>query len=166
MSRASETGLTEDIFREAEMIRNILKESKEFRLLIKNPVIKPQKKYELISALFRNKVNELFMDFFKLIIDKNRIEYLPEIIEGCIRIYNETKSITEVEVKTAVTPNLDEQAVIRQKIESYLNRKIKMNISSDPEIIAGFIARAGDIMIDGSVKNQLISLKKHFTAGN
>ncbi|MGA1696643.1 MAG: F0F1 ATP synthase subunit delta, partial [Arenicellales bacterium] len=47
---------------------------------------------------------------------------------------------------------------IAQALEKKLGRKVTLEVSADPSLIGGAVIRAGDLVIDGSVKTRLEKL--------
>ena len=61
----------------------------------------------------------------------------------------------EADVISATELNEKQQAEISGALEKRLARKVKLNCSVDPTLIAGVKIKAGDTVIDGSVKSKL-----------
>jgi len=61
----------------------------------------------------------------------------------------------EADVTSATELNAKQQADISAALEKRLARKVKLNCSVDPTLIAGVKIKAGDTVIDGSVKSKL-----------
>ncbi|HDH1307386.1 TPA: ATP synthase F1 subunit delta, partial [Klebsiella quasipneumoniae subsp. similipneumoniae] len=64
-------------------------------------------------------------------------------------------STVEVEVTSAGELNEQQLAKISAAMEKRLSRKVKLNCKIDKSVIAGFVLRAGDLVIDNSIRNRL-----------
>ncbi|MCE1694961.1 ATP synthase F1 subunit delta, partial [Enterobacter hormaechei] len=51
--------------------------------------------------------------------------------------------------------NEQQQAKISAAMEKRLSRKVKLNCKIDKSVIAGVVIRAGDMVIDGSIRGRL-----------
>ena len=64
------------------------------------------------------------------------------------------------EIITAV--KLDQKSInnIKSKLENSINKKIEVSTSVDPTLIAGFVAKIGDRILDASAKSSLIKMDR------
>jgi len=69
-----------------------------------------------------------------------------------------------VSVKVAIPLSPDEPSALQRAIERYAGRAVAMDVQIDPEIIGGVWVRIGDVVIDGSLKARLESLRQHLCA--
>jgi len=67
-----------------------------------------------------------------------------------------------VHVKTAAGLSQQQSAQLKQRFEAYSKKKVFIDQSLDKQLIGGFIARIGDTVFDGSVRQQLELLRKRF----
>ena len=80
----------------------ICRQSREFVLMLKSPVISANKKNKIVDAVTENKISKLTQTFIKLLCSKNRESNLPEIISSFIEQFNKIKGIHKVKLSTAV----------------------------------------------------------------
>ena len=69
----------------------------------------------------------------------------------------EERTIT-ARVESALPVSDAHQQKIAQALEKKLGRKVTLEVSADPSLIGGAVIRAGDLVIDGSVKTRLEKL--------
>jgi F-type H+-transporting ATPase subunit delta len=60
-----------------------------------------------------------------------------------------------VDVTSAVELTADKLITLSAALEKRLARKVQLNCSVDASIVSGLVIQAGDMVIDGSVKNKL-----------
>ncbi|OEJ08955.1 ATP synthase F1 subunit delta, partial [Shigella sp. FC1967] len=65
------------------------------------------------------------------------------------------ESTVDVEVTSAIELTKQQLANISAAMEKRLSRKVKLNCKIDKSVIAGMIIRAGDLVIDGSIRGRL-----------
>lgn len=151
--------VTEDVtsFKEVTKVR-------DFYLLLKSPIIKGDKKWAIIQKLFGGKYDELTMAFLKILIQKGREMYLPEIAHEYSEQYKVIKKITIVTVTSAKPLSKEVLDAIRQKLlkSSSTSDNIEIITKVDPTLIGGFILEYDDKLFDNSVVHKLDLLKKEF----
>lgn len=94
-------------------------------------------------------------NFLLLLAEYSRLNVLPEISV----LFDEHKDLEENSVDVDVTSatELDEpvRKAMTAALEQRLNRKVRLNLAVDAALIGGAILRAGDLVIDGSLKSRL-----------
>lgn len=147
-----------------EDIEGLIKvtDNRDFYLLLKSPIVPPSKKQAIVEEIFSGKVQPLTMEFFKIIIRKNRENLLPEIAEEFLNQYRALNNITAVRLTTATPLDDHALAALRDKLKETGVVPDKMEVTTvvDEKIIGGFIVEIGDKIIDNSVAHKLSSLSK------
>ncbi len=94
-------------------------------------------------------------NLLKLLVEYDRVDVLPEISELFEAMKAEAENTLDVTV-TAAAPLSDELARrIRAALEKKLGREIHLSTAVDEELLGGAVIRAGDFVIDGSVRSRL-----------
>ncbi len=162
MTTAEELHFLKDVSDDLTVIKRSIDESHEFRLFLKSPIIKKEKKQQVFEAAFGKSIQPLTLKFLSLLAEKGREGILLNIIEAFVRLQDETLGIVNVHVKTASELSAQQTLQLEQRFETYSKKKVRIDVSLDSKLIGGFIARIGDTMFDGSVKRQLELLHKRF----
>ena len=162
LTTAEELHILKNVSDDLTVIQLIIKESHEFQLFLKSPVIKKEKKQTVFKATFGSSVQSLTIQFLSLLVEKERVDALPSIIEAFFRLQDEMLGIIHVRVKTAAELSQQQMTQLKQRFEAYSKKKVYFELSLDKQLIGGFIARIGDTVFDGSVKQQLELLRKRF----
>lgn len=87
--------------------------------------------------------------------ENNRLNALPDVLEQFIHLRAASEAISEVEVTSANALSDEQLKKISAAMEKRLSRKVKLNCKIDKSVMAGVIIRAGDMVIDGSVRGRL-----------
>lgn len=97
-------------------------------------------------------------NFVKLLADYRRLPILPEIAAEYTALCEQAQGVVNVELRAATALDAGEQARICAALKKKLNRDIKLTCVTDKSLIGGAILRAGDLVIDGSVRDKLTRL--------
>jgi F-type H+-transporting ATPase subunit delta len=140
----------------------ILEASKinEFRFFLENPVIFPSKKQEIFNSIFRAYLDDLTLDFFKLLTRNKRELYFTAIARNFRAFAGSYFGIKSVELVTAYKP--DEKLIknISDIISGVFKAKVEISEKIDPEIIGGFVVTVEGLQYDASVSTKLNNIKK------
>jgi F-type H+-transporting ATPase subunit delta len=162
MTAAEERHVLKNVGDDLAEIQQTLKGSREFQLFLKSPVIKKEKKRQVVEAVFGKSVQPLTLQFLSLLLEKEREDVLASIIEAFFRMQDEALGIVNVHVNAATELSSQQLAQLERRFETYSNKKVRIDVNLNSQLIGGFIARIGDTMFDGSVKRQLELLRMKF----
>ena len=127
---------------------------------VNSPKIGGEKLDALIFGICNGHIDEEGANFVKLLLQNGRMTLLPDIASIYEEMRAEDEGYIEVEVVTAYPFEKDAQKKLSTKLEKNLKKKIHMNVTVDKSLIGGVLVRAGDRVIDGSVRGQLQNLRK------
>ena len=94
----------------------------------------------------------------RLLAENKRLQLLPEISELFESLKANQEMTVDVELSTAFELNKDVVKKITQALQTRLNREIKLQTRVDKNLIGGAVIRAGDTVIDSSVRGKLTKL--------
>lgn len=161
---ANEKGVLEEIHNDMQLFAATLKENRDLYLMLKNPIVKSDKKHAVLKAIFGAKVNTMTNSFFKIVSDKNRESNLPAIAEQFHSRYNEFKGIIRADVTTTfplTEPMRLEFVDIVRKVSG--KQVVELHEKIDKSLIGGYILKIGDRQIDESISSRLTELKSEFS---
>ena len=125
-----------------------------------NPLYPLDTRQQVMSRMVESMaVEKVMANFLNLLVEKKRAAILPEISEEFKAMVDAEKNVSHGTVVSAV--ELDEalQGKIRETLEKLTGKKVELTTSIDPSIIGGIVAQVGDLVLDGSIRTQLASLK-------
>ncbi|MGE5625954.1 MAG: F0F1 ATP synthase subunit delta [Bacillota bacterium] len=102
-------------------------------------------------------------NFVRLLADYRRLALLPEIAADFERLRAEAENTLDVELRAALPVDAVEQKRIGEALQKKLGRKIALKYVEDKTLIGGAVLRAGDLVIDGSVREKLSRLAAALT---
>ncbi len=143
-------------------LQSLIQTSADFRLFLRSPVIRHERKAEVLQTLFGKRLHAVTNRFLALLAEKGREDALPEIIEEFFRQQDEKLGIVRVDVRAAADLTREQSDRIRERFESLTRKTVRIEFSLDRALRGGFVARVGDTVFDGSVQHQLEELRKRF----
>ena len=151
------------VYEDAKYLQAVCKGSREFTNLLKSPVIKADKKQQIIEAVTKGKVSEITTAFNRLLVVKGRESDLPEIFDAFIDQYNTIKGIHKIKLTTAVpvSEELKSSIVTKAKAEAGLN-EVELTTAVDESLIGGFVLEFNNNLVDASIVRDLKDIKKQF----
>ncbi len=157
--RSFETGTTQKWSESLAFISAVLND-KEFSGAVDNPKVSKERLSALMLDICQGQVDEEGANFLKLLVQNNRLTLAPTIAK-LFEVYKaESEGYVDVEVATAYAFSKEEKQRFTSTLEKTLSKKVHMNVTVDKSLIGGVLVRAGDRVIDGSIKGQLQQLAK------
>ena len=160
---ASERGELKAVESDINTLSSLVDSSKEFELLLVSPVVKPDQKKAVLTALLKDKLSEVTFMFIILLVSKGREGAIASIVEEAKSQLREMNNIQAATVKTASPLDDDSRAKILAQVAKLHNGEVELKEIVDPEILGGFVLRLDDKEIDASIKRQLNTLGRKLT---
>lgn len=149
----------EEVSSDMKRIVDSSNETNDFKVFLNSPVIKTDKKIEIMKVLFIG-FEKLSMSFIEL-ITKNKREYLLiEIAEAYIYLLKKHQKIVPVSIRSARKLEKGTLDEILNKMKSQVEGDFELSEEVDESLIGGFIVRMDDKQIDASVLTQLNRMKQ------
>jgi len=163
---AIEQSQLERVKQDMEQFIAVLKGHAELQAVLNNPIIKHDKKINILNALFGQQFDPNVLSFFKIMINKGRAEVLYGTAQEFIREYNAYKKIISAKVISAATLSDENRKAIIKLINEVTGHDVVLESSVDPELIGGFIVTIGDKQIDASLAGRLNKLERSFLSAS
>lgn len=128
--------------------------------IVENPKVSKVKVGELLLDIAQDQVHDESRNLLKLLIANGKVKLLPTIALLFERLKADDEGYVNVELTSAYALSKSEQNKYVGMLEKLLNRKVNAAVSVDHSLIGGIIAKAGDKVIDASIKGQLQQLAK------
>lgn len=163
---ALEQGQIEQYGQELDDFVRLLGELPDLADAIENPLYpEATRKNVFLAVADKAGMAPIMKSFIDLLVTKNRVQFLGDIREYYHKLVDAHANVARATVKAA-TP-LDEQAIqeIATSLEKMTGKKVAIEFEQDPELIGGVLAQIGDLVLDGSVRRQLLNIKESLKRG-
>jgi F-type H+-transporting ATPase subunit delta len=126
--------------------------------VINNPEVSEQQLAELIIDVGGDQLSEQGRNLVKLLAHNDRLMVVADINQQFLVLRDNAEQVIEAQLITAAEVDDAQKQNIETALSNRLGKKIKLEASVDESLIGGAIVRAGDWVVDGSVKAQLQDL--------
>ncbi len=123
--------------------------------LIHNPRLTASDLAGLIGDVAGAKLDAGMANFVRVLAENRRLPLLPEIAAHYEAERALVENTVDVEVVSAVPLSAAQADKLRQALNTRLKRRVRMQNSVDATLLGGAVIRAGDLVIDGSLKGRL-----------
>ncbi len=126
--------------------------------IITNPLFDRQELTALIMGIGGKKFSQEAGNLVSLLAENGRLQLLPEIRELYETMKADSERTMQVEVRSAYELKPAESKALAAALKKRLGRDITISSELDPGLIGGVHIRAGDLVIDGSIRGKLEQL--------
>jgi len=161
---AVERGVLEEVNTDMQMVDRLCASNRDLVNMLRSPIIRHEKKKNVLNALFKGRVNSLTFDIIDILTRKNREPLLPAIAKEFHVAYNIHKGIGKATITTTVPMDAAFRAEVEAVVKQLSNKtEIELTEKTDPGLIGGFVLNVGDRQIDASISSKLKHLKLKFS---
>jgi F-type H+-transporting ATPase subunit delta len=136
--------------------------------LISDPEVAPADLARLVNdvagAVPGRELSEHGRNFVRTLAANRRLAYLPEIAVLFKELKDAAEGVADVTVTSATPLGEAQQQTLARALTRRLKRTIRLHCETDPTLIGGAVIRAGDLIIDGSLRGKLERMSYELTA--
>jgi F-type H+-transporting ATPase subunit delta len=157
---AKEHGRLAETGEQLTRLTQLIEEIPELQALLYNPAIVRRLKDDLLAELAqRIQIGAMELNFVRTLLEKGRLPQMPDIVALYTVLAEEAQNRLRVRVRSAfpLPPALQEE--VRQRFAHYTSKEIVIDQELDPSLIGGMVAQMGSLVLDGSIRNELLRIK-------
>lgn len=133
------------------------------RAVLNSPRLSQQQAADLFISVCEQQITERGKNFIKLLAENDRITLLPEIAALYQHYRADAEGTVDAEVISASEINESQLSKIAASLKQRLGKQVRLTSRVDETLIGGAIIRAGDLVIDGSIRGRLDKLSTALT---
>lgn len=126
--------------------------------LLENPQLTTEAQADVFVEVCGDKLNSHGQNFVRLLAENKRLAALPALSGLYETLLAEDQRSEEVVVTSAFALSETESQKLQEALAKKLGKDIKLSSEVDTALIGGVVIRAGDMVIDGSVRGKLAQL--------
>ncbi|WP_281521966.1 ATP synthase F1 subunit delta [Dubosiella newyorkensis] len=157
---AKEDGKEKAYLEDLKELKMVWDENPDFVSALAHPKIDRNTKRQWIEAIFKKESDPTVLNFLKVLVDHSLGYRLDDVYQDYLSLYRKDQGIEEVSVESAQPLSDSQIESLMQLLEKKLKKKIELNITVDPSLIAGIRIKAKDRVIDNTIDTRLSSLKE------
>ncbi|MDD2582754.1 MAG: ATP synthase F1 subunit delta [Desulfuromonadaceae bacterium] len=156
----SEGGLIDRFRDELSVVDSLFRTNSELRAAFADPALTSEQKKSIMKELVaRTGCSELVGNFLLLLVDKNRVAFLGQIVQTYEKLADEFSGVIRPVIKTAFALDDNQMFAIQSALEKKTGKKVVPQMVVDASLLGGIVTQIGDIAYDNSVKTQLKRIK-------
>jgi F-type H+-transporting ATPase subunit delta len=158
-------GAAEPLVKQLGAFGALSAESPDLRNFLASPAVPRTAKHGVIAKIMsRMGASKIVRNFLFVLTDHRRTQALPEVIAAFQEIIRQRQGVAQAEVSSAVEMTGQQKAALAKTLERLTGRKIEASYSLDAALLGGAVVRIGSTIYDGSLRNQLNTLRARLTA--
>ncbi len=126
--------------------------------VLKAPRLTSEEKAKAFIEAVGEKLEVQAQNFVHVLSENGRLVLLPEIAEQFELYKAEQEKSVDVEVTSAFALSDEQQDKLAKVLSARLSREVRLHAVEDSSLIGGVVIRAGDLVIDGSVRGKIAKL--------
>lgn len=143
--------------RDLERLDAILQDENAHQVLT-SPAVPEEERQAALEKLLPDARPE-FRNLIRLLLQRNRLKLVPEILAAFREQVDEERGIVTAEVTSAMPLDEGLRSVVAERLARFSGKQVRLELSVDPQLIGGIVARIGDELIDDSVRGRLQRLR-------
>ncbi|MFH2091372.1 MAG: ATP synthase F1 subunit delta [Pseudomonadota bacterium] len=161
-----ENGQADQYNEELESLVGLFDTQENFETVLTNPLYNKNDRRKVLEAvLAATDLSKITKSFMVLLFDKGRIGFLREIASYYKDLADELKGVIKASIVSATELSADAVNKIKDALSKKTGKSIVLNVEQDPDLIGGIITKIGDLVLDGSVRTQLINMRETLKKG-
>ena len=133
---------------------------------INNPLYDAKERRSVLEIIIEKLgLSKVVSSFLLLLFDKGRFGYVNEINEFYQKLADELKGISRASLISASELSSEAVNKIRASLAKMTGREVILDIQQDPGLIGGVVTKIGDLVLDGSIKTQLLNMRESLKRG-
>ena len=155
---AEEKGSLNTVAADAAELRRAWTQSEELREVMARPEIAPEEKKAIWKDLLADSADPDLRSLLYLLTDKNRLNFLTEILDFFERLLRQRSGEVMASVRTAQPLRAEQEEELKQSLSRMLDKKVTLQVTVDEALLGGLVVRVEDRMFDGSLRSRLTGL--------
>jgi len=132
--------------------------------LLGDPTVMPAQLAQLVIDIAGASLDQRGKNFLQTLAENRRLGYLPEIATIFSGLKDAEEGIVDVTVTSAAPLDQHQQLSLSEALARKLKRQVRLHCETDQTLIGGAVLRAGDLVIDGSLRTRLDRIAAELTA--
>jgi F-type H+-transporting ATPase subunit delta len=140
---------------------NAIAANDDARRVLGHPALPPATRRNIVDAIAKKAEAEApVAKLLVLLADRGRLEILPQLLESYRERLRAHRNIVSASVVSAAPLSPEHVAALERRLAALTGKQMQVEVTTDPSLIGGIVARIGSTVYDGSIKTQLEKMKQ------
>jgi F-type H+-transporting ATPase subunit delta len=126
--------------------------------VLNNPSLTARQQADTLADVCGDALGDAARNFLAILADNTRLSLLPEISTQFVALKSAQEKSLDVEVVTPYELAQETLDKLQTALTRRLEREVRLGTTTDESLLGGLLIRAGDTVIDGSVRGRLNKL--------
>jgi len=160
-----EDGDLDSVLHGVQRVRDLFNQHHELHACLANPAITIELREKVLDEVIqREGVPEQVKGLLHTLLERRRMEQLDPIAQVFEDMVDDRLNRVTAQVTVAQPLTNDNEAALRQGLEAYSGKQVRLVFHEDPAIIGGVVALIDGRVIDGSLRTRVQKLKDRMIA--
>jgi F-type H+-transporting ATPase subunit delta len=146
-------------------VANAMQADRRLRIFLESPRIDAAEKSRILAKAFQDRMPRLFVRYLQALIAHRRQMLIPQIAREYLDLVDAAEGRMHANVIVAREPDADTRTVVGRELSRSFAKEVVPHFAVDPRILGGLVVRAGDTVLDGSVRRRLERLRNLMVGG-
>lgn len=161
-----EDGQAETYGEELDGFSGLIAKEKRLDEAICNPLYDAAGRKKVLQAVAEKlELSDVMRTFLLLLFDKGRIGFVASINDFYQKLADEFKGIARASLISAAELSDETVERICDALSKMTGKDVYLEVEQDPSLIGGIVTRIGDLVLDGSVRTQLLNMRESLKRG-
>lgn len=158
---ALELGRVEEFDAQAQFLEQVWEEE-AVREFLSSPKVSPAEKKRIVQNQLSSHLDPLVLNLIKLLIDKKRVSFLPDVMRYFDVLTDRHRGVEEVTIVSAVAlSEAQREALLREVRHFSTYDQLRVTTEVDQGVIGGVKVRLGEnLVLDGTVSSRLSEMRE------
>lgn len=162
---ARDTGEEEKVGGELEQFASAHEQS-DLRKVLTNPAFPAAARKSILRQVMSSQqLSPLTTKFLSLLLDRDRLAYLPGIVSSYRRMLNEAQGRVEARVVSATSLDGTVVEQLRERLRGLSGKEIVLQQETDPGLLGGLLIELEGKIYDGTMRTQLEKMTQRIARG-
>jgi F-type H+-transporting ATPase subunit delta len=126
--------------------------------IVANPSVDADRLTKLLLQIGDGRLSPSGANLVRVLVENRRVDALPQIAKRYEAARSELEGRRQVQVISAYKMTAAQQKNLAKAVSARLGKEVELEASIDKSLIGGVIIRAGDTVIDASMRGRLALL--------
>ncbi|OQY59951.1 MAG: ATP synthase F1 subunit delta [Desulfobacteraceae bacterium 4572_88] len=161
-----EDGQAETYREELDGFSGLIAKDRSLEQAICNPLYDAAGRKKVLQTIAEQlELSGVMKAFLLLLFDKGRVGFMNEINAFYQKLADELKGVARASLVSATELSDETIEKIRASLSKKTGKDVHLEVEQDPTLIGGIVTRIGDLVLDGSIKTQLLNMRESLKRG-